>query len=120
MSGTPSPRFDLPAWCLVGVVLGLAVGASPASPERVSTSADARTRDPDELALRELRALPGIGPARALAIVRARWDGLRGGPAAWRDVPGIGEATANAAEDALSRTLVEPFVERAYTRGESP
>ena len=48
----------------------------------------------DLLPLRELRRLPGIGPARALAIVRARWElGLRGAPQAWDRVPGVGEGT---------------------------
>lgn len=52
---------------------------------------------PDLWSPRELRRLPAIGPARALAIARARWElGLTGGPVAWDQVPGIGEETVGA------------------------
>lgn len=113
-------HHDVPAWCLVGLTLGIAVGSRTATSAPESPADEVSAMDPDALSAQELRALPGIGPARALAIVRARWDGLRGGPDAWRDVRGIGEATTNAAAEMLSGRLVEPLGERAYTRGESP
>jgi hypothetical protein len=53
--------------------------------------------DPDTMSLRGLRRLPAIGPARALAIARARWeDGLCGGPEAWDAIRGIGPETVAA------------------------
>ena len=55
---------------------------------------DPPTRDADRMSPRELRRLPAIGPARAQAIARARWEeGLRGGPESWDEVPGIGPET---------------------------
>jgi hypothetical protein len=57
-----------------------------------------RVLDPDSMCVRDLRRLPAIGPARALAIVRARYEhGLRGGPYAWDRIPGIGPETVHAA-----------------------
>lgn len=112
-------------WFLNGLLLGCA--ALSARSERVAARAGElapipRTArvDPDALSARELRALPGIGPARALAIVRARWDGLRGGPEAWSSIFGIGEATVGAAADALALPALEPALERAYTRRDPP
>jgi hypothetical protein len=50
--------------------------------------------DLDRWSPRELRRLPGIGQARALAIARARFDeGLRGGVDMLERVPGIGPET---------------------------
>jgi hypothetical protein len=52
---------------------------------------------PTELDLRitrELRALPAIGPARSIAITRAKWQsGMRNAPESWDRVPGIGPET---------------------------
>ena len=54
--------------------------------------------DPDAMCVRDLRRLPAVGPARALSIVRARFDeGLRGGPGAWERISGIGTETVRAA-----------------------
>jgi len=117
--------FDAPVWFCCGLLL---LGAAGAPAERrarapieglVPAPRPARM-DPDALTTRELRALPGIGPARALAVVRARWDGLRGGPAAWLALPGIGEATVGAASGYLFRAAMEPPSERAYTRRDPP
>ncbi len=116
---------DVPIWVLNGLLLtGAALSASS---ERVEARAGElapapRTArvDPDALSARELRALPGIGPTRALAIVRTRWEGLRGGPAAWISISGIGEATVGAAADALALPALEPPSERAYTRRDIP
>jgi len=48
----------------------------------------------ERMTVRDLRRLPGIGDARAVAIARARWErGLRGGPHALEEVAGIGPAT---------------------------
>ena len=48
----------------------------------------------ERMTVRELRRLPGIGDARAVAIARARWErGLRGGPRALEELAGIGPAT---------------------------
>lgn len=50
--------------------------------------------DADHASARELCALPGIGPTRALAIVRERFEhGMTGGPRTWDRVPGIGPET---------------------------
>lgn len=48
--------------------------------------------DPMTAPARELRRLPGIGPARAAAIAEYRWE-QGGAPFALREVAGIGEAT---------------------------
>lgn len=57
--------------------------------------------DPAYSSARELRRLPGIGPARSAAIVEWRWahgtDGFR-----LSDVPGIGEFTEAKALEALA------------------
>lgn len=116
---------DAASWFCAGLLLFGAAGAPAHSRARTPTEGlvpaprPARL-DPDALAARELRALPGIGPARALAVVRARWDGLRGGPAAWLALPGIGESTVGAASGFLDRAAMETPSERAYTRREAP
>ena len=70
---------------------------------RIPGASPAPARTLDELPPRELRRLPGIGPTRALAIARARWEhGLRGAPRAWDVVPGIGAETVHAIESALT------------------
>ena len=72
--------------------------------------------DPDSMCVRELRALPGIGATRALADVRARFErGLRGGPAAWDRLPGIGDKTIEGVERALERARAARL--SAPTRG---
>ena len=99
---------DAATWLVAGALLAAAL-LSGRGPHASTLAADrgpgtrAPRADPDDLAARELRRLPGIGPARALAIVRARWDGLRGGPPAWIAIPGIGPATAAAAGAAAER-----------------
>jgi hypothetical protein len=68
---------------------------------------DPPASDPDRMSPRELRRLPAIGPTRALAIARARWEeGLTGGPEAWDEVPGIGPETVRSIRSAI-RTPVE-------------
>lgn len=114
-----------PIWVLNGLLLGCAAlsARSDRFETRAGELAPAPRRehvDPDALSARELRALPGIGPARALAIVRARWDGLRGGPQAWTAISGIGEVTVGAAVDALALPALEPASEHAYTRRDTP
>lgn len=118
--------LDAPVWFLAGLIflpvaLGPRAGPNGDKAGRGSTPSPRAARvDPDAFAARELRALPGIGPARALAIVEARWGGLRGGPTAWTSLSGIGDATAAAVQQALSSAAVEPPREHAYTRRESP
>jgi hypothetical protein len=59
--------------------------------------------DPTRAPPRELRRLPGIGEARALAIARARWErGADGGELRLEDVPGIGPLTARNVERFLA------------------
>ncbi len=120
-----SQSSDAPVWFCCGLLLfGLGAGSTPrprlAPEERLAPERRPARVDPDALTTRELRALPFIGPARALAIARARWDGLRGGPGAWLSVPGIGEATIGAASEVLSGAAMETPSERAYTRREAP
>jgi hypothetical protein len=70
--------------------------------------------DPDRMSPRELRRLPAIGPARALAIARARWErGLSGGPEAWEDVPGIGPETVGRIRRALAAAAESSRVVRS-------
>jgi DNA uptake protein ComE-like DNA-binding protein len=53
---------------------------------------------------RELRALPGIGETRALAIARARFEqGGLAGPGALERIRGIGPATVERVRAALAR-----------------
>jgi len=116
---------DAPAWFAVGILLHGAAAGPPRSavgeehdprlPARAAGELDADARN-----ARELRSLPGIGPARAVQIVRARRDGLRGGPAAWRALPGIGDAIAAQAAEALRVPAMETPSERAYTRRDAP
>ena len=73
-------------------------GSPSAAPReaRLATD-DSRPReiaDLEHMSLRELRRLPGVGQARALAIARARWDATAmRDPAVFPRVPGIGPAT---------------------------
>jgi hypothetical protein len=70
--------------------------------------------DPDRMSARELRRLPAIGPARALAIIRARRErGISGGPEAWEDLPGIGPETVRAIRRALDEAAGDPPVVRS-------
>ncbi|MBL8863494.1 MAG: hypothetical protein JNK02_16005 [Planctomycetes bacterium] len=116
------------AWICVGLLLGAWVAAPPERPvaDGGRPGGCAPPIDPDALSARALRALPGIGPSRALSIVRARWDGLRGGPAAWPQIPGIGAATAAAAARWLEpgrgfeQGRVEPAGAAPYTRPGAP
>jgi len=68
--------------------------------------------DPERLAARELRAIPGVGPRRSLALVRARRDArARGEGLRWEEVEGIGDGTAAAARAWLAErgaTRLEP------------
>lgn len=87
---------------------------------------------PDAATVRELRALPGIGPVRALAIARQRFEhGLEGGPASWERVPGIGPETVRRLEAAFAArrnapsaswsAVLEAPARGAYTpRGDAP
>ena len=71
--------------------------------ERVPFGAlDPPALDADRMDVRELRSLPAIGPARAHAIARARWEaGLTGGPESWDAVPGIGPETVRSIRSAI-------------------
>lgn len=75
------------------------------APERAPAAALAPlAADPDAWCARELRLLPGLGPTRAVALVRDRHArGPAGGPAAWTRVPGIGAGTADRAARAWER-----------------
>jgi hypothetical protein len=77
--------------------------------ERMPAGAlDSSEVEPDRMSPRELRRLPAIGPTRALAIAKARWErGLTGGPEAWEDVPGIGPETVRSIRGAMDRWRIE-------------
>jgi hypothetical protein len=77
--------------------------------ERMPAGAlDSSEVEPDRMSPRELRRLPAIGPTRALAIARARWErGLTGGPEAWEDIPGIGPETVRSIRGAMDRWRIE-------------
>ncbi len=96
-----------PAW--VYALAGWLLAATQLDRDpRLPTEAEIRRRvpfgalgeldgDPDTMTVRGLRRLTAIGPARALAIARARWeDGLSGGPEAWDAIRGIGPETVAA------------------------
>ena len=101
-----------PAW--IWVLAGWLLAASELD-RRSSTPAEAEIRarvpvgalgefegDPDTMSVRALRRLPAIGPARAVAIARERWErGLSGGPEAWETIRGIGPETVAAIGRAL-------------------
>jgi len=82
--------------------------ASPGEEVRAPFGALERpSSDPDRMSPRELRRLPGIGPTRALAIARARWElGLSGGPESWVRLHGIGPETVAAIQRHLDRAGV--------------
>lgn len=105
-------RTRVPAWLyvLTGWLLAstqLQTGRGPLTERETRERApfdvlDPPTSDPDRMSPRELRRLPAIGPARALAIARARWEeGLTGGPEAWDEVPGIGPETVRSIRSAI-------------------
>ena len=105
----PDSRSSEPAWpfLVAGYLFGAAVIGVPSRIERPATC-DVRVPDTardtaapdtaryiDRWSPRELRRLPGIGQARALAIARTRFDeDLHGGVDAHARVPGIGPETA--------------------------
>lgn len=65
--------------------------------------------DPDRMGPRQLRRLPAIGPTRALAIARARWEaGLIGGPESWDAIPGIGPQTVRSIRSAIDESGKRP------------
>lgn len=106
----------LAGWLLASAQLGSAPRQIDASEAALRMPAGARGRpetDPDRMSPRELRGLPAIGPTRALAIARARWDrALTGGPEAWEDIPGIGPETVRAIRSALAAQTPGPRVVR--------
>src|SRR5262249_7586551 len=62
--------------------------------------------DPDTMSVRALRRLPSIGPARAAAIARERWErGITGGPEAWDAIRGIGPETVGSIRRALDARI---------------
>lgn len=108
----PAWLWVLAGWLLASTQIG--DGRLPISEREIRERApfaalDPPTADPDRMDLRELRRLPAIGPARASAIARARWEqGLEGGPEAWDAVPGIGEETIGAIRRFLERSGTRP------------
>jgi hypothetical protein len=124
-----SPREAVLLPAFAGVFFALAV----LGPEREGPSGSAwlarapdplvaeRVLDPDRMCVRDLRRLPTIGAARALSIVRARFDhGLDGGPGAWTSIDGIGPETVRAARtwiEAARAARVSAGLSGAYTSG---
>lgn len=89
------------------------------SPEHGATGrdrAEVGVPDPASASPRELRALPGIGEARAIAIAEARWRLPPGHSKTLSDLPGIGPVTEqrvralldHAAADVLDTTGAAP------------
>jgi len=78
----------------------------------VGAEGDPRALDPAAIStwtVRELRTLPGIGPARAVAIAEARWSRDRGaGPLPIDAVRGIGPRTWARIDAALSAMRAPP------------
>ncbi len=93
----------LPA--LVGFLLSSTLARAP-TPDFTSRMpvgfARERETDPDRMNFRDLQRLPSIGPTRARLIVEARHErGLRGGPAAWTSLAGIGDETVRCVAEAV-------------------
>ncbi len=97
--------YVLAGWLLAAAQLERGVAAPDEQEFRARMPAGALAADdtdPDRMSPRLLRGLPAIGPARALAIARARWElGLTGGPESWEAIPGIGPETVRAIRAAL-------------------
>lgn len=112
-----------------GALLGLTLCDRPraalATAQVPGALMQARVLDPDAMCARDLRRLPRIGPARAIAIVRTRFeDGLTGGPEAWNAIPGIGPETVRAVRVELereeARRLSSPRTGAYTPRGSRP
>ena len=108
------PEPAEPAWVLLFAgALVASTALSRAAPEADARAVEARipglplgtperSLDLERLSAREMRRLPGIGPQRALAIARARWEqSLRGAPEAWDVIPGIGEETVRSIRESI-------------------
>ena len=108
--------YVLAGWLLASAQLGSAqlhIDGSEAEARMPAGARSPEETDPDRMSPRELRRLPAIGPTRALAIARARWErGLTGGPEAWEDIPGIGPETVRAIRRALETRSAAPRVVR--------
>jgi len=105
-----APRRILPLWSLAlcGAIAASAAQRVVCAP-RDSPRAG-RPRPPpaalSQLSARQLRALPGIGEQRALALVEARWRRAPGDPPLYlHDLPGIGPAVESAVRAALAAGL---------------
>lgn len=100
-SGTKDALSPLFAGFLLG--LTLARQSVPDIRDRAPFGfAVGRERDPDRMSFKDLQRLPAIGPARAREIIEARHErGLRGGPAAWDALAGIGCETVRSVAEAL-------------------
>ena len=111
-AGEPAWIYALAGWLLaVTQVDSGARGASEAEIRRrlPCGALGELDGDLDTMTVRALRRLPAIGPARALAIARARWeDGLTGGPESWDAIRGIGPETV----EAIRRHLAEAAIRR--------
>ncbi len=92
------------AWMLVGALAADACWLHARSPSPFAARLDAgvdpgvpngppEPPDPARASPRELRALPGIGEARAIAIARERWELRPGHTRALSEVDGIGPVT---------------------------
>jgi hypothetical protein len=102
---------------VVGPVRPLGVELLGRAPEPLVAE---RVMDADRMCVRDLRRLPSIGPARSLAIVRARFgEGLRGGPEAWTRIGGIGPETVRAARKWMEGARLSGPRGGAYTSLES-
>lgn len=99
-----------PVWglALAGVLLAgaLAPRATPRGPDRAALPPSLATAT-----ARELRAVPGLGERRALALVDARWKRPAGAPPLLLgDVPGVGPVSEGqvALWLSLARAAVAP------------
>lgn len=105
LDGMPSFRHSPISVALPLFVGWFACAALFAVPSPLGVRVELGARIPEMLArepptdldlriTRELRALPAIGPARSIAITRAKWQsGLSHAPESWDRVPGIGPET---------------------------
>jgi hypothetical protein len=109
-----APNDPTIACALIGVLVVQCVIAAGERREGQRQAADpiARPMAAPGLAhwnARELRSLPGLGERRAVAIVRARWEGeVDGSLDSLEALPGIGPETVRAMREELERRSPSP------------
>lgn len=104
VQGAREQRIPLWSIALAGGMLACALREARRSSEQASVPVPPRldAGSLSHLSARELRALPGLGERRSLALVDARWQRAPGDPPLLLgDLPGIGNVVESAVRAAL-------------------